>query len=340
MTFGRGRTLDLATKRAAISAARSMGWARTIFALVHLALCMLAILCLTGQLSATYAWLNRFFQPEVWSAVAAWVTVGIAAGAFVYAKRQVQEARHSRVSQEKHARESLDQQALLAQRSLGRQRWDSREALRQQRMESSAALRQQERAIDEQRRIAQESSDEQARQAQLTRDEMAQPNVMIFAEPNPADWQILEIIIKNFGNTPAYGVSVILDSPLQSLPNNISNGENYDIPIPVTIPVLAPGQQWTTVWDSAVERHRKRRVLRHKLIQNYPGGPPSGTDIDAEVETFMPRSRHTATVQYTDSKGKIHHTKSFLDFNMLDGSMRAKTYGIHDIAKKYVGDVD
>jgi hypothetical protein len=207
----------------------------------------------------------------------------------------------------------------------------ARESLEQQ----ASNLREQ---IAEQARIAQQSLDEQARQAQLARDEIAQPNVIIFAEPLESDWQILEIIIRNFGNTPAYAVSVILDSPLQSLPNNISNGENYDIPIPVEIPTLVPGQQWTTIWDSAVERREKRRLLRTQVIQGYPGGPPTGTDIDTEIETLMPRSRHNATVQYADSKGKMHQTQSFSDFNMLDGSMRAKTYGIHDIAKKYVND--
>lgn len=297
----------------------------TVGKVKKVAVCVIGVLLLIGILlwifgviDDVYRWLVRYMQPPVWAATAAWLTLFVATGAFLYAREQVGIAKQARIDQEKHSSDALEQQAKLA-----------RESLEQQ----ASNLREQ---IAEQARIAQKSLDEQARQAQVARDEMAQPNVVIYAEPLESDWQIQEIIIKNFGNTPAYAISVILDLPFQSLPNNLSNGENYDIPIPVEIPTLVPGQSWKTMWDSAEERLEKRRELRQYVIAQYTGGPPTGTDIDAEVETHMPRSRHNATVQYADSKGKIHQTRSFLDFNMLDGSIRPRTYGIHDIAKKYV----
>jgi hypothetical protein len=79
--------------------------------------------------------------------MATWVTAAIAVGAFVYAKRQVSEARRACEQQARHFRKTLDHDA---------------------------------------------------KQAQRTRDEMAQPNVVMYAEPNPDDWQLLEVVIKNF----------------------------------------------------------------------------------------------------------------------------------------------
>lgn len=240
-----------------------------------------------GWLRTTYGWFVRFFQPGVWAAMAAWITAGIAVGAFIYAKRQVSEARRSREQQARHFRETLDHDA---------------------------------------------------EQAQRTRDEMAQPNVVMYAEPNEDDWQQLEVVIKNFGGTPAYDVVPIIEPPLQSLPNLISDGEIYEIPIPTSISVLAPGQEWRTFWDSAVERRQKEREIKNEIIANWPGGPPTGTDFDPLIAERMPHTRHTGKVQYWDSKQKLHKTTAILDFNMLKGSMRSKRYGIHHIAKKYIED--
>lgn len=330
------QALDTATKRRVVAMARSLGWPRSIFIATHLTIAALAVLCLLGQLEPVYSSLVRFLQPGVWSAMAGWATVGVALGAFVYAKRQVHEARQSRLSQEKHARESLDQQAELSKKSLRRQMWDSREALRQQRLESGAALRQQERAIDEQRQIAQESLNEQARQAQLTRDEMAQPNVVMYAEPNLNDWQNLEIVIKNFGSTPAYDVVPIIDPPLQSLPNNLTNGEFYTIPLPATIPILAPNQEWRTFWDDAVERKEYEDDIRVDILRTDPSASGTGVDLTLRIAERMPRALHTGSVRFSDRNGRIQTNDSVLDFNMLKGSMRMRTYGLRDIAKKYV----
>jgi hypothetical protein len=265
---------------------------------------VLGVLSVTGWLDDTYAWLERFFQPGVWEAMATWVTAAIAGGAFVYAKRQVQEAKQARIAQENQSRASFEQQAEL-----------SREALNQQ----AAQFRKQMAA---QAKIAQKALDHDAEQAQRTRDEMAQPNVVMYPEPNPTDWQILEVVIKNFGDTPAYSIVPSIEPPLQTLPNNPSNGELYEIPIPPLIPILAPGQEWRTFWDSAVERRQKEREIRDEIIGNWPGGPPTGTDFAPLVAERMPRTQHTGNVTYWDSRGNSYETNAILDFEMLKGSMR------------------
>ncbi|MCT7656829.1 hypothetical protein [Mycobacterium deserti] len=177
---------------------------------------------------------------------------------------------------------------------------------------------------------------EQIDEARRTREEQAQPNVVMYAEPNAVDWQLLEVVIKNFGTTPAYDIVPIVDPPLQSLPNMISDGKNYEIPIPVSIPILAPGQEWRTFWDSAVERREKERDIQAEIIGSWQGGPPTGTDFAPLVSERMPKAKHNVKVQYWDSQKKMHVTLGFLDFDMLKGSIRPKHYGVHDIAKKYV----
>lgn len=177
---------------------------------------------------------------------------------------------------------------------------------------------------------------EQIDEARRTREEQAQPNVVMYAEPNEIDWQELEVVIKNFGTTPAYDIVAIVDPPLESLPNGLSGNANYKIPVPPSIPILAPGQEWRTFWDSAVERQERERDIRAEIIASYQGGPPTGTDFAPLIAARMPASKHNVKVQYWDSQKKLHVTPGFLDFDLLKGTIRPQHYGIHDIAKKYI----
>ncbi|MCX4096170.1 hypothetical protein [Nocardia sp. alder85J] len=57
---------------------------------------------------------------------------------------------------------------------------------------------------------------DQADEARKTREEQAQPNVTIFMDHNPADWDFLELVIKNFGATPAHNVRVMISPKTMS----------------------------------------------------------------------------------------------------------------------------
>jgi hypothetical protein len=71
----------------------------------------------------------------------------------------------------------------------------------------------------------------QVKLARETREEIAQPNVVLYTEPSSATMQILEIVLKNFGSTPAYNVKVTVNPPIKARPN--SPGEDVvDIPFP------------------------------------------------------------------------------------------------------------
>lgn len=176
---------------------------------------VLAVLCATGSLSPTYQWFVRYFPPDVWSALAAWVAVAVGIVTVVvagrYAKQQVEkaqdqvrEAREARLDQERQAQEAIDIQVRIAE-------------------------------------------------------EQAQPNVVLYTELNPSAKQFMEIVIKNFGTTPAYHVKATFDPPLKATPNLVSKGKLADVPIP-EFPILAPGQEWRTGWDHSISRkqHQKK----------------------------------------------------------------------------------
>ena len=118
-------------------------------------------------------------EAATWSAAAGWATALIAlitvliAGKYAKkqveeAKRQVEESRTMRLTQERQARELLAEQARLAQQTL----------------------------------------DHAAAEAQRDREEQSQPNVVVFMEPNPAAWESVELAVKNFGSTPAYDIEI------------------------------------------------------------------------------------------------------------------------------------
>nr|WP_322859156.1 hypothetical protein [Mycobacterium europaeum]MEA1159286.1 hypothetical protein [Mycobacterium europaeum] len=138
------------------------------------------------------------------------------------AKRQVEEARNTRLSQEKTAQDAITKQAQLAQETLATE----------------------------------------AREAELNRRKVSQPNVVVFIDHNPKNFQYLDLVVKNFGQTPAYHIELTMDNPLDVSPYHL-NATGQDIGVthldmPQRIAVLAPGQEWRTLWDSAV--HRKQHA--------------------------------------------------------------------------------
>ena len=43
-------------------------------------------------------------------------------------------------------------------------------------------------------------------QAKEHTQEQVRPNVAMFMEPSATDWHLVELVVRNFGRTPAYGV--------------------------------------------------------------------------------------------------------------------------------------
>ena len=50
----------------------------------------------------------------------------------------------------------------------------------------------------------------QVREARQTRERVAHPNVVVYVDLNPKDWQWFDLVVKNFGPTPAYNIRITL----------------------------------------------------------------------------------------------------------------------------------
>jgi hypothetical protein len=88
-------------------------------------------------------------------------------------------------------------------------------------------------------------------------EELMQPNVAMFMEPAANDWHLVELVVKNFGQTPAYGIRFEWAHPPTVGKYETSYDGYVDIVplnLPAEIPYLAPSQEWRMVWDSALDR--------------------------------------------------------------------------------------
>lgn len=107
----------------------------------------------------------------------------------------------------------------------------------------------------------------QVHQARLTRERVAQPDVVVYVDRHNVRGYV-DLVIKNFGQTTAYNVRLTLP-PLQLSPyrNNYTGEEVKSLEFPKDIAVLAPGQEWRTVWESARRRAKyKGPPLQEKFV--------------------------------------------------------------------------
>ena len=140
-------------------------------------------------------------------------------------------------------------------------------------------------------------------QARRLQDEKSQPYVVAVMESNPHMPEMLELAFRNLGETAAHDVEVSIDPAPQRAPWN-GGDELKDLQLPEVMPVLVPGQEWRTTWDSARFRH------------------------DAELP-----SRHTATISYTGLGGKQLSEDYVLDWDHLYHRHYLETKTIHHLAK-------
>lgn len=157
----------------------------------------------------------------------------------------------------------------------------------------------------------------QVREARITRDEQAQPNVVMYSDPMQGDWQFLELVVRNFGQTPAYDVEISLDSTPQISPD-YPGAEFTDVAIPRRIPILAPGQEWRALWDHAPSRFEVECISHlHKGYVSFRGERKKRRHWYAPwIKDY---DRFTSPVE--------------LDFNLLKDTRRVDMKTIHDVAK-------
>jgi hypothetical protein len=108
--------------------------------------------------------------------------------------------------------------------------------------------------------------------------QLMQPNVAMFMEPSASDWHLVELVVKNFGKTPAYRIRFEFPTPLTvGKYESAYDGGYVDIGqlnLPAEIPYLAPTQEWRIVWDSALDRKELGEGIAsrfHSAVTYYDG---------------------------------------------------------------------
>ena len=127
-----------------------------------------------------------------------------------------------------------------------------------------------------------------SRQYRRTRGEAAeltQPQVAMFMEPSASDWHLIELVVKNFGRTPAYGIRFeFANPPTVGKYENSYEDQYVDIMplnLPAEIPYLAPTQEWRIVWDSALDRRELGEAIASRFhgevtFYDHPNGERKG----------------------------------------------------------------
>ncbi len=142
---------------------------------------------------------------------------------------------------------------------------------------------------------------DQLEEARTLRHEQAQPYVVVYAVPSRVNPQLGEIVIKNFGTTGASDVTI---SSSPALVRTDQQGGSEEVRLPAAMPFLAPGQEWRTFWDSALER-------KHSSLPD----------------------RFDLTVTYTDSLGTRHTIPSVLDWGVFRQRLWVTESTVHNAAK-------
>ncbi|MET0475222.1 MAG: hypothetical protein ABW001_11335 [Mycobacterium sp.] len=155
--------------------------------------------------------------------------------------------------------------------------------------------------------------------------EQVRPQVTMFMEPHPTDWHVIELVVRNFGQTAAHDirfdfvnhptVAAYEDSQFDGKP------EIAELDLPSELPYLAPGQEWRTVWDSAISREELGGSIRSR----FDG---------ALTYSDRPRPAAKATKSSTWNKRDTFETKFRLDWATLQPVQRIELMTTHDLAKR------
>jgi hypothetical protein len=152
--------------------------------------------------------------------------------------------------------------------------------------------------------------------------EKTRPHVAMMMEPHAADWHVIELVVRNFGQTAAYDIRFAFQqTPTVAEYENAADGyaDIVELRLPRELPVLAPGQEWRMVWDSALDR----------------------AEIGSGIE-----SRFTGTLFYYDRPERARgwrfwqrereqlETAIVLDWEALPPVQRIELMTTHDLAKR------
>lgn len=102
-------------------------------------------------------------------------------------------------------------------------------------------------------------------EARSLRLEQAQPYVVAFMESTPHhQGGHVDLVVRNFGSTAALNVEVRIEPVPRRSGNDL--GTYQDVKVPDKIPVLVPGQEWRTWWDTAPRRAKANLLALLSMV--------------------------------------------------------------------------
>ncbi len=138
----------------------------------------------------------------------------------------------------------------------------------------------------------------QVREMRRTREDEARPYPAVFMESHRDNPQLVDLVVKNFGSTSAYSITVEFEPPLRR-----SDGEGgSDVAGTFEeLPVLVPNQDWRTLWDIGKDRLPLDLPLRHEAVLRFKNERLEEFVLDFVLDWSVYHSRI-----YVDRKS-IHH---------------------------------
>lgn len=163
-----------------------------------------------------------------------------------------------------------------------------------------------------------------ARNRQLKQDQV-RPQVTMFMEPHASDWHLIELVVRNFGQTAAHNITFdFTQHPTVAIYEDSDHDGELDVTelrLPSELTVLAPGQEWRTIWDSAISREELGGSIRSRFegALTYYDMPAPGTG--ERRSRFGPKRRE-------------FESTAVLDWATLQPVQRLELMTTHDLAKR------
>src|SRR5882757_9011544 len=159
---------------------------------------------------------------------------------------------------------------------------------------------------------------------QLKSDQI-RPQVAMFMEPHAADWHVIELVVRNFGQTAAHDVRFKFVNPptVAIYEDNVYDAQPdvAELDLPSELPFFAPGQEWRTVWDSAISREQLGGAIRSRF--------------DGTLTYFdYPRPEREKGASRFWNKRQEFESKICLDWATLQPVQRLELLTAHDLAKR------
>jgi hypothetical protein len=146
----------------------------------------------------------------------------------------------------------------------------------------------------------------QLREARRLREAQAQPYVVVDVEPSIVTRRILNLVIRNTGQTLARDVKIRFEPPLQSTIDSDGFPPAKFKALTEGIPALPPGREYQIALDSAVDR----------------------------AQSSLPDS-YTVTVSFHDRDGKpLEDLTYVLDLAMFRSAPYVQERSVHDVAEE------